>query len=284
MSIFIIGKSGYIAKRLIDYLDSNPIDNQDINVTSSHTEEQAMYLNLLEPQSFDYSMIKENDFIVLLAAISSPDICNRDYDTAYEINVSGTAYFISKCIERNARVLFMSSDTVYGLQQSEVDENTDTNPIGNYALMKQEIEQKFMGYSNFKVFRLSYIFSREDKFTSYIHGCCRKGEVVDVFHPIFRRTVYIEDLIQAIITIEQDWDEWSNQIFNICGPSLLSRVDLVQFYKFNVNNELEYRTTEPDESFFKARPKTIDMASIFFEKLLKRKPIKIDEAMSREFS
>lgn len=280
MSVFVIGKNGYIAQRM---LGDSALFSEPVFATSSRPVAGELALDLSAPHAFDYQQIDAGDFVILLAAISSPDVCNQNYEHAYRINVAGTSEFIEKCMSRNAKVLFFSSDIVYGEQEKQVDEYSQCYPVGNYGAMKLEVENAYKVESNFKAFRLSYIFSRNDKYTGYLHQCAQGGKTAEIFHPILRRTVYIGDLIEAIRNIRSGWEQWSYPIFNIGGPQLMSRIDLADCYKQIVNSSLEYKVETPSEQFFKARPKTIDMGSMYFEQLLNHSPTTILDAMKKEF-
>ena len=100
-----------------------------------------------------------------MASISAPDICAREHERAWSVNVTGTSEFISRTIERGGRVIFFSSDTVYGECEDPFDESALCKPAGEYAEMKHKVERRFIENPSFKSIRLSYVFSREDKFT-----------------------------------------------------------------------------------------------------------------------
>lgn len=268
----IIGKNGFIAKKLLE--------RNDYAVTSSN-DSKELYLDLKNAENFNYSLIDEKSNIILLAAISSPDECNNNYDESYKINVIGTKYFINEAIKRGAKVLFFSSDVVYGNTVQEVDENSLTNPFGNYAKMKDEIEKAFEEEKNFKVFRLSYVLSKEDKYLSYLKSCVDKNEVAEVFHPFSRKVVFIDDVLEAIENILVKWDSFENQKFNICGDEDISRKDIADFYNEEVGNKLKYTILEPNEKFWEARPKDINMTSLYLSTLLDRKPTKIRNAIKQ---
>lgn len=268
----IIGKNGFIAKKLLKTNDYHATTRNNLKGTD-------FYLDLKNPESFDYSIIDAQTKIIFLAAISSPDICNNNYEDAYNINVIGTKYFIHKAIEKGAKVLFFSSDVVYGNTMEKVDENSPTNPFGSYAKMKDEIEKAFEGEENFKVFRLSYVLSKEDKYLSYLKSCIDKNEVAEVFHPFSRKVIYLEDVLSAIENIVEKWDVFDNQKFNICGDEDISRKDIADYYNEAIGNKLKYKIIEPGAEFWKARPKDINITSIYLEKLLRRKPIKIKDAV-----
>jgi len=270
----IIGKNGFIAKKLFE-------KDEYKTTTSDKVSSNDLYLDLKNPECFDCTYINEQTNIIFLAAISSPDICNNNYDEAYKVNVIGTKFFIKKAIKRGAKVLFFSSDVVYGNTIDKVDENSKTNPFGNYAKMKDEIEKAFENEKAFKVFRLSYVLSKEDKYLSYLKSCIDKNEVAEVFHPFSRKVVYIEDVLETIENILMKWDDFQNQKFNICGDEDVSRKDIADFYNKVIGNKLEYKILEPDDNFWKARPKDINITSIYLEKLLGRKPTKIQDAINQ---
>ncbi|WP_434637384.1 sugar nucleotide-binding protein [Sulfurimonas sp. NW7] len=271
----IIGKNGFIAQKLQER-------NTQCSVTTScKDDKESVYLNLLNSEEFDYSMITADTSIIFLAAISSPDECNNNYEYAYKINVIGTKYFISEALSRGAKVLFFSSDVIYGNTEKAVDEDSATNPFGNYAKMKDEIEKFFEKEKNFKVFRLSYVLSKEDKYLSYLSSCIRKNEVAEVFHPFTRKVVYIEDVLEAIEQITKKWDSFSNQKFNICGEEDISRKNIADFFNECMSGSLKYELITPQEEFWEARPKDINITSKYFHRLIGRKPTKIENAIKQ---
>ncbi len=279
MNRWVIGSDGFIAKRLLQNTDAA----YTIKKVSPQLDKDSIYLDLLEPEKFEYDLIQKDDEIVFLAAISSPDLCDNQTEHAYAVNVKGTSHFIEKALYRQAKVLFFSSDTVYGRRNQIVNELSLTNPLGNYAKMKREVELKFLDRENFKVFRLSYVFSKDDKFTKYICQCSEKGQAAEIFHPFYRNIVFIEDLIDAIGLMFQNWEQTKSKVVNICGNESLSRVDLAAYYEELVNDSFNFTVTEPPPAYFEARPQVIQMSSLYLPDLLGRDPMKIKEAVLREF-
>jgi len=267
----VIGKNGLIAGELIR--------RGGYVFTSSSKEEEGYYLDLSAPESFDYQKINSETKVVFLAAISSPDKCKNDFEDSYKINVTGTKYFIQKVLEKGGKVLFFSSDVIYGNTIEPVNEDSSTHPLGEYAKMKDEVEKAFVGEENFKVFRLSYVLSRGDKYLKYLQNCAEENKTAEVFHPFYRKIVFIEDVLDAIEAILRRWDEFSSQKFNICGNENVSRKDIANYYNEAVGNILKYVLIEPDETFWTARPKEIELVSLYLEQLLGREPIKIREAV-----
>ena len=278
MKWHIIGSEGYIGTRLLNRLED--IDYIEYVLNPSRGEIKIDFNDL---NNMDLSNICSGDFVVLLAAISSPDICSNQYDFAYGVNVVGTSNFIDRCIEKGANILFFSSDVVNGKTERIHNELSKVNPIGKYAEMKYEIEQKYRGISQFKVFRLSYVFSRKDKFMKYLQSCDGSGQIADVYDALRRNVIYIEDIIKAVIAVGKKFKEISPGLVNLSGVQCLSRKDLAQFYKEVVSQNFVYTTSIPDKEFFVARPDIINTESLYLEDILGRKPMLIRDAMKIEF-
>ena len=279
--IFVVGASGYLGSSLFDQA-KNRVRN--VYGTSSSAKEGFLLLRLEAPADFNYGRLGINDVVLSTAAISAPDICAHEHERAWAVNVTGTLGFIQSVINQGARVIFFSSDAVYGEREGGFDESAACNPIGEYAVMKHEVEQNFAGNSSFKAIRLSYVFSREDKFTCYLAECVRRNEQADLFHPFFRAIVHRDDVVAGALALAEHWDDFPEQIINFGGPQILSRVDFAECLREVHFHDLRYKITEPDADFFKNRPRIIAMTSPVFARLLGRPPHSLREAAQLEFA
>lgn len=277
---FVVGATGYIGSEL--YVQAQKLGYTF--GTSSSDVAGLLSLQLDNPLEFDFEKVDSGDIVFLTAAISAPDICARERDRARAVNVTGTSIFIQNVIERGARVIFFSSDTVYGEREDEFDETAVPNPAGEYAEMKCEVEQRFSGNASFKTIRLSYVFSREDKFSCYLAGCAQHNEEADLFHPFFRAIVHRDDVVAGALALAKHWDEVPEQIINFGGPQVLSRIDFTEsLCKAHFHN-LCFKVTQPSDDFFKNRPRVIAMTSPLFHRLLGRSPSTLFEAARLEFT
>lgn len=279
MRVIIIGSNGFLASKIKLKLVSEGLD---VLCTSRKNSGDDLYLDLSNAESFDYSILDENDVILFLASISSPDACRKDFQYAYSINVKGTTEFITRALERNAKVIFYSTDIVYGGRDTVANENTMVNPYGEYAQMKADVELKFESAANFKVLRLSYVFSKDDKFTQYLQSCLNKNEIAEIFSPLARSMVYAKDVIDATYFLIGSFTNFKPKIVNVCGPQIVDRLEFAEEFKKN-HPTLKTKTISPDEEFYKARPAKINVQSLHLESLLGRKAYNISEAMKAEF-
>ena len=279
-TILIVGAGGYLGKVLY----SKAINIGAAIGTSSLGGNNLLALRLDAPNQFDYSKIHPGDTVMLTAAISAPDICAIEHDRAWDVNVTGTTSLIQAVIDRGAKIVFFSSDTVYGEQKDLFDETAKCNPAGEYAKMKYEIEQRFSGNESFKSIRLSYVFSREDKFSNYLVGCTVRNDSASLFHPFFRAIVHRDDVVKGALALALRWNEVPEQVINFGGPQVLSRINFAECLREAHLHDLRFKVTQPDTVFFKNRPRVIAMTSPVFARLLGRPPSSLSKAASLEFA
>jgi len=275
----IIGSTGFVGRHLLEKL---PAETPALRY-ARHPENGEQPLDLTISPETSVFRVQAGDFVVVLAAVSSPDACRDQYEESYAINVTGTKALISECLRRDARVLFFSSDVVVGATEIAHDETMMVSPVGNYGAMKREVELAFAGDPRFKVFRLSYVFSKDDKFMRYLRSCTEKGETADVFQALYRNVVYLEDVLDGVIALGRDFDRWENGIFHLSGPELLCRADMAERFHTAAAPQLHYTTSIPDSRFFEARPNTIETKSLYLSQLLGRAPTALADAIKQEF-
>ena len=281
MKLVVIGATGYIGSALTAYAKEKGIQ---VIGTSSNGGMNKLPFQLSMPDKFDYGIINPGDAVLFAAAVSNPDACATDPERVRAINVTGSARAIERFISQGAHVVFFSSDTVYGETEQTVDENAYCNPIGAYAMMKRDIEQYFYEHALFKSLRLSYVFSKGDKFTSYLQLCNQNGNNAEVYHPLFRAIVHLQDVLEGIYILTQHWTKFPHPVINIGGPRLVSRVELTKLIKQYAYPHLKYTSVDPGESFFENRPKLIHMSSPIFSDLLGRPARTIGEAVIAELN
>jgi dTDP-4-dehydrorhamnose reductase len=252
-------------------------------IGTSSTAAGMLRLDLLRPQDFDYARLGAADVVTLAAGISAPDACARDPERAWALNVEGTAQFMQRALERGARVIFFSSDTVYGEREDEFDEAAPSNPAGAYSTMKHALEERFAGDPRVRTLRLSYVFSNEDRFTQYLRGCAGRNQKAEIFHPFYRAVVHREDVVDGVLALARRWEEFPQAVLNFGGPEVIPRTEFAQALKDRALPRLEFATVEPAADFFVQRPRVIRMRSPHLAALLGRPSRRLREAISLEF-
>ena len=265
MKIGIVGSDGYIAGYLLSHYRSK--DYVERLTCIDMSERADHYLNLENPEMFDYSVLDDLDYIVFTAAISRPDTCADRFDTCWFINVTGTQHFIRETVQRQCRVLFISSDAVFGAIPAAIyTEASETKAQTPYGKMKKAVEDEFRDSPYFKAIRLSYVASAEDRFVTYCRSCIRKGEVAEVFHPFYRNCIVVSDVVKVVEWMGLHWDEYEPAVLNVAGRELVSRIRIADELNRICNGRLQYKMIQPEEKFYKNRPRITQMESIYLER------------------
>lgn len=265
MNIALVGSSGYIAGFIIKRLEEDESIENILKIDC--TEDADAYINLSEADKFDYSVLDNVDFVIFTAAISGPDKCASDFDICWNINVTGTSYFIEEAIKRNCKVLFFSSDAVFGdIPRAIYTEISETKAETPYGKMKKAVEDKFKNNSLFKAIRLSYVVSAKDRFVSYCLGCIEKNETADIFHPFYRNCISVSDVVNVVMWFTKNWEKYEYFVLNVAGKELVSRLRIADEINRITENRLKYTISRPSDEFYANRPAITQMVSLFINK------------------
>lgn len=265
MKIAIVGYSGYIGGYLLKRFLHEP--GVDAVMKLDCTEDADEYLDLADAGRFRYESLDNVDYIVFTAAISSPDKCASEYDFSWKINVEGTAEFIRQAVKRNCRVLFFSSDAVFGDIPGKIyDEHSETRAMTAYGKMKKTIEDQFKELPCFKAIRLSYVVSCQDRFVSYCLNCIKNDREAEVFHPFYRSCITVNDVVDTVVWFAKNWKEYAPFALNVAGSELVSRVRIADELNRFLGGGLRYRISRPNEDFYRNRPAITQMKSLYLRK------------------
>ncbi len=264
MKIALVGSNSYIAEFLLKRLEKQTYMDYVVKIDKSLNAD--MYLDLQKAEKFDYSCLENVDFIIFLAAISEPDKCALDFEYCWNINVSGTEYFIKNALEYHCKVLFFSSDAVFGNLDGYIyTEESGTMPITPYGKMKKAIEDKFKNHPNFKAIRLSYVVSVKDRFVTYCLNCIEKNCVAEVYHPFYRNCISVSDVVNVVDWFLQYFHLYKPFVLNVAGKELISRVRIADELNRCLGYSLKYIVSMPGEKFFKNRPQITQMKSLYIK-------------------
>lgn len=267
----IIGATGNVGKRVLE--KSLDVWHNDVEAISTRLDKDQL--------DYDFNSLTLNDVIVFCAAVSEPSVCANNPEYARKVNVESTIEFIQKSLERNAKIIFLSSDAVYGNKSFPFDEKWDIEPSGIYAKMKSEVEKKFIGDPHVKILRSSYNVFKEDRFISYLEKCAKSGEVAEVFSPFSRSVIHRDDIVDVILSLSRSWDH--SQIINCGGPENICRSEFAQIVKEELYPDLKINVVRPEEKFYEDRPSVINMKSPLLTNILGRPQRTLREAIRMEF-
>jgi dTDP-4-dehydrorhamnose reductase len=246
-SVLVVGGNGFLGTKLVKS-DSKVIDFIPLAKND---------WSLPEPGS----NIKT---VVFLRSISSPSYVHTHPKDSELLNVEQTSDYIDKCLKINLRVIFTSSDVVYGdTGDAIVNEQDSTNPYGLYAAQKATIEDRFKESLNFVSLRLSLITGAGSK----LRDILSKETSPKIAHSFIRSPVNVKHVVNLIqiISGEQIWSP-GHKVMNVGGREHISVFDLarVEAKMHGLNAPIKSLPTELD---LESRPQTVRMYSALAETL-----------------
>lgn len=269
-TVGIIGGNSQIYKRFIKH--TNVAD--EINFISFGKKLCDFELNLanhLNEEEID-SLLNLNQGIkqyIFFAGITKPDECANNPWESFRVNVLNMIAFISKCIEHDKEILFLSSDAVFEGSKNPSYENSIRYPEYLYGIQKSIVEEYFCQYNNFKTIRLSYVLCRND----YILNHNMYNDEL-ILYRNFMRNVIPEDNVYSILEKYIHNFYCLPQILNAAGADCLSKFDIGTMSS-KVFNSSKPISIDAKDNFFVNRAKKIEMKSNHITDVLGYKPTKI---------
>ncbi len=90
-------------------------------------------------QTFD---TQQPDAVIHLAAVSQPNVCEREPRKSREVNVSATKTLGERCAHAGIPIVFTSSDLVFDGTEAPYGEDDPVSPLSEYGRQKVAAEQE----------------------------------------------------------------------------------------------------------------------------------------------
>lgn len=163
-NILIVGGAGYVGGAVTDLLSGS---EHTIRVFDKILYEDSYR----KPLDFVYGDVRDADalkphldwadVVVWLAAIVGDGACQLDPDTTLSVNQQSVEWLVK---HYDKRIVFMSTCSVYGAQDNELDEDSPKNPLSLYASTKLQAEA-FLADKNAIIFRLGTLYGVGDLYS-----------------------------------------------------------------------------------------------------------------------
>lgn len=193
MKVLVTGVNGQLGFDVIKVLKSRQIecigvDMNDFDITDKSATEE--YIKNYAP-----------DAVVHCAAYTAVDRAEDDRDTCFKVNVTGTENIALACKAIDAKMLYVSTDYVYGGSGTEPFEPTDpTDPKSVYGETKLGGEKKVIeNLSKYFIVRTSWVFGINGN--NFVKTMLRLGaerEMLTVVDDQIGSPTYTPDLARLI--------------------------------------------------------------------------------------
>ena len=219
MKILVVGGAGYVGGGIVDTLSKK----NEITVYDSLIYESAYRkdVNFIYGDIRDYkkinTILNNFDAVVWLAALVGDGACSINPTLTHEINSETVKNLVKNF---NGKIIFLSTCSVYGAQEGVLDENSEVNPLSEYASSKL-IAEKYLEESDAIIFRLGTLFGISDQFSrirlDLVVNILTTKALVDKKMSVFggdqwRPLLHVKDVANAI---EHNISSDTKGIFNL---------------------------------------------------------------------
>ena len=213
--ILITGGAGYIGSKLttkllnlgfkVTVLDALKFSSRSLN----HLFKKKNFLFIkgdVRDKKLIKSLIKNNEFIIPLAALVGAPLCKKNKKEAISVNFDSIKYMM-KNVRRNNKIIYLTTNSGYGvgMKNKYCTEKSPLNPISLYGKTKVESEKIVMNFKNSIGFRLATVFGysyrmRTDLLINNFVFNSLKNRKLSLYEPHFRRNyIHIDDVVEGII-------------------------------------------------------------------------------------
>jgi dTDP-4-dehydrorhamnose reductase len=278
--LLLIGANGWLAQFLYaNLLRSKIAENIEIYTTYHLNKpfwisENCLQMDLGDFHSIEQTLSEVNpDIILHLAAITAPAKCHQNPDQSTNVNSPTSILHIVKRLNQNALYIFTSTDMVYDGNNPPYLPEFNAAPVNVYGKTKLSFEQQILeNLENGIILRLSNMLGPAyqynpcgEKFLEWLYNAFDKREVIGLKADEVRSFVNVFDVSDLILQIVSRYSShfttlspasWlpfqpenhQDRIFNVGGPTGLSRLDIAKI--LSAAYETELIIIEKDQSEF----------------------------------
>ena len=218
--LLITGVSGLLGNNLARYFkDKHEIlglYNFHPVVIRGITSEKCSILGLDSLKKIIHEF--EPSIIIHCASLANVDECELNKDLTKKVNVLATKNLVNSIVDRDIKLIYISTDSVYDGIKGAFSENDNINPLNYYGLSKYEGELEVAKKENSLVFRTNIFgWNIQDKRSigEWILGELGAGRRINCFRDAYFSSIYTFEFARVIdIAIQRDL----SGVYN-CGAS-----------------------------------------------------------------
>lgn len=219
-NVLVLGGAGYVGGAVTDLLKDSQYNirvyDSLLYEDSYRKEIDFVFADLRDTDALA-PQLKWADAVVLLAAIVGDGACQLNPEETTEVNEEAVKWLTD---HYDGRIVFMSTCSVYGAQDKELDEESPKNPLSLYAATKLRAES-FMEGKNAITFRLGTLFGVGDLFSRIrmdlvVNILTVRAHTQGKLHVFggeqFRPLLHVKDVARAVV---QNIDSEHTGVYNL---------------------------------------------------------------------
>ncbi len=231
--VLVCGSNGLLGQRLAFILDGE--SEYEVLHTSHHRsfvnkQELVDYTQLDISNRGDVKSLISSfrpDIVLNAAAMTNVDLCEREREQAWKMNVTGVEHLVEVCRRINAKLIHVSTDYVFDGKFGNYAEGDRANPVNYYGKTKLAGENVIISSGiDHAILRTILVYgigiNVKNNFALWVINNLNEGIQIQCVDDQISNPTHVHDLAMAMKNImESD----VNGMFHISGPETISRYD-----------------------------------------------------------
>lgn len=238
MKILVTGATGQLGWDVVKELKKRNIEcrgvgSKDLNIT----DKKAV---------FAYIRAYQPDAVIHCAAYTAVDKAEDEPEQCRDVNVNGTAYIAEACREIDAKMIYISTDYVFGDDGDRPHEvNDPVHPLNVYGQTKWEGEEAVRRIlRKYFIVRISWVFGEHGN--NFVKTMLRLGQThkeISVVADQFGAPTYTADLAPLLCDMVQT-DKYGT--YHACNSGCCSWAEFAEeiFRQAHMDVKVKHITTE----------------------------------------
>lgn len=231
--LLITGGSGFVGQNLAEFFAPLcPVVTTYLSHTPAALASNAQSVRLdVRDADETLSVVGRVAPDVLIHAAGNKDVrfCEDNPEEAYRVNAEGTRNVARACRVAGAKLIYLSTDLVFGGVEGNYREGDAPRPASVYGKSKLEGERlaiEELG-DEAAVCRSGGIYGRRSPLLSWLAAELGAGRVVDCFADVFNTPTYAENLAEMFEAVVE---KRLTGVFHTAGRERVSRFDFFRSY------------------------------------------------------
>ena len=277
--ILITGGAGYIGSKLVTKLLNNDYEVSVVDVLKFSSKSLN---HLFSNKYFHFfkgdvrnnklmnNLIKDNEFIIPLAALVGAPLCEKYKKEAISVNLNSIKYLMRQVSKNNKKVIYLTTNSGYGIGEKNkyCNENSPLKPISLYGRTKVNAEKIVMNYRNSIGYRLATVFGysyrmRTDLLVNNFVFKSLTEKKLTLYEPHFRRNyIHVDDVVDGIIYSIKNFKRLKSNVYNLgLSSANLTKFMLAKKIKNKIKNlkiKIINNKKDPDQRDYYVSNKKIE--------------------------
>jgi dTDP-4-dehydrorhamnose reductase len=228
-SILITGASGFIGENLAHRFSEESMPVLAFGTRRPRARaEKAFSVDLSVRDDFSRALEGVRvDTVIHTAALTSPDLCEREPRMAHAVNVEGTREVARWAEERGARMIYLSTDLIFDGNKGWYNEDDPPGPINVYGRTKLDGEDEVRRIcTRWVVLRLALSYGETrgagGDWTLSMRRALTAGRTLHLYTDQFRTPAYVGDTAEAVFRLAR---AGRGGLYHLGGSERISRYD-----------------------------------------------------------